>query len=385
MKYRNAFNRATCLLLFSIQTQPTLSWTYVEPFNENNFPLGIVYLEMMGTISSTCTGSLISNHTIITAGHCLDQFPTKIHVRLNRGYQNTTRCRKEDQFWSPDKPFCVLRKINLKTSPASAIQHPNYVKSAEQFFKSKNTGVTEDAEVWLSNDIGIITVEQGFFKSREAMKESIFYLARSKKTKDRYLWGAGYGKVKPELGRQRKARTLLPRGGPSKRISTPRMAAELIQELRYHKANNVFRNIRLETLLNYPSGSGVKFPDDYLTHVGIWGMPGHEPSQYEISYKNDRDDRMLPNYRPTMCYGDSGGPTFVKKKGIKHKNRTYKVLKAVNSIMDDLCQQFMIGSSISSNKAWILENIQNKEDLVHLTKSNRKRRTNRKKSKEVAN
>lgn len=86
-----------------------------------------------------------------------------------------------------------------------------------------------------------------------------------------------------------------------------------------------------------------------------------------------------------MCYGDSGGPTFVKKKGIKHKNRTYKVLKAVNSIMDDLCQQFMIGSSISSNKAWILENIQNKEDLVHLTKSNRKRRNNRKKSKEVAN
>jgi len=366
-------------LLVSLLTKRALSWTYVEPFNENNFPLGIVYLEVTGTIGSTCSGSLISNHTIITAAHCLDSFPTKIIVRLNRGYQNTTRCRKEDQFWSPDKPNCLLRKINLKTSPLSAIQHPNYVESSEKFFKFRDTPnprVEEDAKVWLSNDIGIITVEQGFFKSREAMKKSIFYLDRSKKVKDKYLWGAGYGKIKPELGRQKKARTLLPRGGQSKRISTPRMAQELIQELKYHKANNVFRSIRLETLLNYPSGNGVKFPDDYLTHVGIWGMPGREPSQYEKSYKNERDDRMLPNYRPTMCYGDSGGPTFVNKKGRKHKNRTYKVLKAVNSIMDDLCQQFMIGSSISSNKAWIFENLQNKGDRAYLTRSNRKRRKN---------
>ena len=97
---------------------------------------------------------------------------------------------------------------------------------------------------------------------------------------------------------------------------------------------------------------------------------------------------FVSNYRPTMCYGDSGGPTFVKKKGRKYKKRTYKVLKAVNSIMDDLCQQFMIGSSISSNKAWILENIQNKADLAFLTRSNRKRRKNTndlKSGKQIAN
>merc|ERR1712066_426079 len=217
------------------------------------------------------------------------------------------------------------------------------------------------------------TVEEGFFRSKMQMRKSIFYLPRSGKVKDNLLRGAGYGKIKPVLGRQRKAKTLIPRGGISKRVSPSRMTSELIKELEYQIAVNKERKIKLEKLLNYPSGKGVKYPGDYLLHVGIWRKNRkQEIGHYEKNFKNERDHYLLPYYRPTMCYGDSGGPTYVVKKN--KKGRKLNLLLGVNSIMDDYCQQFMIASSTSANKRWILSNMQNKDDKKWLIKSLRKRK-----------
>ena len=74
-----------------------------------------------------------------------------------------------------------------------------------------------------------------------------------------------------------------------------------------------------------------------------------------------------------MCYGDSGGPTYIVKKSRKYGN-FYRILKGVNSIMDDYCQQFMIASSVSSNLRWILENVQSQGDIDWLAELDRRRR-----------
>merc|ERR1711941_226151 len=97
---------------------------------------------------------------------------------------------------------------NLEKNPENAIRNKDYIKSAEAFFDERqrtnktNRFREHRAKRWLTGDIGVVTVKDGFFKTKRDMRKSIFYLNKHELRPDRvtYFWGAGYGRVKPELG-----------------------------------------------------------------------------------------------------------------------------------------------------------------------------------------
>merc|ERR1711972_1124184 len=113
----NVKMRLNCLVLCQIFSQ-VRSWTYVDPTPYDEFPLGIVYLEIQySRIKNTCSGSVIGNKTIITAAHCVDNDPKTITIHLNKGYgaRNFTDCKQNrDKLWSETDDECVERFINLK-------------------------------------------------------------------------------------------------------------------------------------------------------------------------------------------------------------------------------------------------------------------------------
>ena len=164
------------------------SWTYVEPTKSSKFPLGIVYLEIQyARIKNTCSGSVIGNRTIVTAAHCVDNDPQTITIHLNKGYgsRNFTNCKQnKDKLWAenPNEFFqdpsvtneCVERFIDLRVGDNriySSVQHPEYIKTAPKFASGKN-----GATAWLTSDIAILTVDLGFFKTKQDMMKHSFEL-----------------------------------------------------------------------------------------------------------------------------------------------------------------------------------------------------------------
>ena len=95
------------LLLSDIQ-----AWTYVSKATKSNYPFGIAHLEVKrrNNLSSRCTGVVIANHTVLTAAHCIDDYPVQVIVEMNRsGPYNNRTC--STGFWNPKRKQCIKRVI----------------------------------------------------------------------------------------------------------------------------------------------------------------------------------------------------------------------------------------------------------------------------------
>jgi len=413
MRYFQQILKHTTLYLFF--SSKVSSWTYTAPTNEDKFPLGIVYLEVQyERQKNTCTGSLIGNKTILTAAHCVDNNPRSITVDLNKGYgdRNFTNCgENSDKLWGEDDD-CVQRYIDLKPSQNSikSVQHPEYVVTAPKFASGIN-GATE----WLTSDIAVLTVDIGFFKTKMDMMKHSFRLNqkqrlglkkkkrknairkkknlkrksggkkdsseekkakkekrkrrknRGKKTKrDRWqlFHGSGYGRTfgHTQARPQKRNKKRLVRSGLAQQIPHKELKKELTKELKFQVTTKYPRNILLDNLLDIQNGGrNVKLPSDWIASRGVWRMADVEASEFEKNYSKTQEHKELPYIRPTMCYGDSGGPMYKWKKSGKKlmvcknnkcemKRTKVKYLFGVNSIMDDYCQQFMISMNVMTKK-----------------------------------
>lgn len=83
-------------------------------------------------------------------------------------------------------------------------------------------------------------------------------------------------------------------------------------------ATGYSRNILLDKLLDVENnGRNVKLPEDWIATKGVWRQGDDEPSDFEKKYAMAQEHEKLPYVRPTMCYGDSGGPMYKYKKSWK--------------------------------------------------------------------
>ena len=64
-------------------------------------------------------------------------------------------------------------------------------------------------------------------------------------------------------------------------------------------------------------------------------MADVEASEFEKTYSKTQEHRDLPYVRPTMCYGDSGGPMYKwKKSGKKLRKRCFENSRIVMKIVE---------------------------------------------------
>lgn len=386
----------TFLLKTTVLLASVGAWTFTAPDQQEEYPLGIVFLEIKyDNLKNTCSGSVIGNYSIITAAHCVDNNPRQIIVDLNKGYglNNHTNCQR-DKLWT-EGDQCVQRMIDLKNNKEASIQHQEYLRTAPKFASGKN-----GATAWLTSDMAILTVDIGFFKTQRDLQLHSFRLnqktnlrtekrrkkKRSKKKRKqgrrtrgkkyrgknrgdrKSRWqlftGSGFGK---SFGHSQerpltKGHKRLVRSGLAQQISHSELAKELTKELKYQMKTAYARNILLDDLLNIKNnGKNVEFPKDWIASRGVWRLSSQNPDIYEKKYSQVREHNILPFVRPTMCYGDSGGPmyryqkrkTYIcdeKRSRCEMKRIKQKVLFGINSIMDDYCQQFMISMNVMSRK-----------------------------------
>ena len=136
----------------------------------------------------------------------------------------------------------------------------------------------------------------------------------------RLFHGSGYGKTtghsqEKQYGLSRKR---LVRSGLAQQISHKDLANELTKELKYQVSTNYHRNILLDKLLDISNGGrNVRFPNDWIASKGIWRTMDQPATDYEKDYSFKKEHDTLPVVRPTMCYGDSGGPMYKWKKSQK--------------------------------------------------------------------
>lgn len=342
----------------------TNSWTFVDTATKANFPLGLAHLEITrrNNLSSRCTGVVIANHTVLTAAHCIDDFPSKITIDLNRaGPFNNLKCA-EYKFWNPRKKQCIRRKVvNYKVNryfrenglddyfydkiPKSVALMSKDIRQHPKYLSVKNDFMKNPAERWLENDIAILSVKKGFFSSeaRSTMYKSTFRINQDSEipSTDRekwpygYLLGSGYGKFKPlnyqevikeknilekfkkmyfdDPATYQKAKRdyffnqVRARTGHSSIISNNRLRREMLMETDYDLVMNIDRGIFIENLLGYNNKSQVvDFPKEYLASVGYYT----KNNPFREQYQNQKSHALLPTIKPTMCYGDSGGPMW---------------------------------------------------------------------------